>query len=206
MRQFETGATRDTDDHKLHFDQCFSSLVMREYAAFILKHGYQADGTRRPDNNWKKGIPTESYFSSMFRHFMDIYLHKEGNGKMAVEPLRDALCALMFNTMGYLYEVIQKEEEIERVQRSIVSFEDAMKESIAVHNGLLNTHVGAGEPEEPVCSDGLKEPYEPHCISGLEEDSEEAYENPLYAKREEEAKAIQEKFGIDRGNSFDCHF
>jgi hypothetical protein len=47
-------------------------------------------------------MPKNVYIKSAFRHFVDWWL--EHRGMESREGLEDALCALMFNTMGYLHE------------------------------------------------------------------------------------------------------
>ena len=68
------------------------------------KHRVQSDGSLRDSDNWQKGIPQDEYMKSMFRHFMEVWEihrnHPEGDRV-------DALCALLFNVMGYLHEEVK---------------------------------------------------------------------------------------------------
>ena len=100
VRTFESGATRDTDDGKLDYDGFLSPLVLRRYAEYMHKNRVQSDGTLRASDNWQKGIPREAYMKSMWRHFMDVWdqHHWEDGAR------NEALCALLFNVMGYLHE------------------------------------------------------------------------------------------------------
>lgn len=105
MRTFETGATRDDDADKLDFDGFLDPVVIFRYANYLHKHRRQADGKMRESDNWKKGMSVDVYMKSMWRHFMDVwYFHYHPSGQDAIE---EALCALMFNVMGYLYEEIK---------------------------------------------------------------------------------------------------
>lgn len=109
VREFETGATRDTDDGKLDFEGFFSPLVLQRRAEYMHQHRIQADGELRESDNWQKGIPFEAYMKSAWRHFFAWW--KRHRGLPANESLEDALCALMFNTEGYLHELLTLKEE-----------------------------------------------------------------------------------------------
>jgi len=110
MRAFETGATRDLDTDKPDFEACLSPLVLERYAKYIRECSYLPDGTQRPDDNWQKGIPKNSYMKSLLRHVMHVWaLHDgysvEDKGKSV--DIESALCAVLFNTMGYLFECVK---------------------------------------------------------------------------------------------------
>jgi hypothetical protein len=107
MRHFETGATRDDEDGKYDYEGFISPLVEKRFAAYMHQHRLQADGKMRSSDNWQKGIDPDAYIKSAARHFMDWRLHHDGFPREANESLEDALCALMFNTMGYLFEVLR---------------------------------------------------------------------------------------------------
>jgi len=111
MRQFETGATRDADNDKFDYEGFLSPLALQRYAAYMHAHRRQADGEMRDSDNWQKGIPTDAYIKSMFRHFVDLWLIHRGH---AVIDKRDghqvtreeALCAIAFNVFGSLHEAL----------------------------------------------------------------------------------------------------
>ena len=112
MREFETGATRDTDNDKLDYDGFLSPLVLKRYAQYLDKHRIQADGNLRESDNWQKGIPFTVYMKSGWRHFMDWWsLHRE-NVPVDSEKLEDALCAVLFNAMGYLHEYLKPRQTV----------------------------------------------------------------------------------------------
>lgn len=102
MRNFASGATRDTDENKPDYEGFISPLVLERYGVYMMKHQVQADGKLRASDNWQKGIPMEAYMKSGWRHFMDWW--KEHRKYGSREGLEDALCALLFNVMGYLHE------------------------------------------------------------------------------------------------------
>ena len=106
MRKFDTGATRDTAEGKLNYRRFFSSKVLKRRAEYMEKHRYQADGQVRDPDNWKKGIPLEAYADSTWRHHWELWALLE-EGKTAGEEVEEAICALMFNLEGYLYEILK---------------------------------------------------------------------------------------------------
>jgi hypothetical protein len=111
VRAFETGATRDVEDHKNDYEGFLNPLVIRAFGDYMHKHRVQSDGNLRPSDNWQKGMDQDAYMKSMYRHFLDVWtLHRgyvatdfDGN----IVELQEALCALMFNVMGYLYEELR---------------------------------------------------------------------------------------------------
>lgn len=102
IRTFDTGATRDTDSGKFDYEGFISPLVIERYGEYMHKNRMQADGSLRDSDNWQKGIPINAYMKSLWRHFFDVWkLHRGGIAEVAIE---EALCAVMFNAMGYLHE------------------------------------------------------------------------------------------------------
>lgn len=108
MRKFKSGATRDTDVGKYDYEGFLSPLVLERYGQYMDKHRKQADGKLRDSDNWQKGIPLTAYIKSGYRHFFDWWF--EHRGFKSREGLEDALCALIFNTMGYLHEILRKKK------------------------------------------------------------------------------------------------
>ena len=105
IRKFKTGATRDTDENKLDYEGFLSPLVLERYAEYMHENRIQPDGKLRSSDNWQKGIPKDAYIKSLFRHFMDLW--KEHRGLPSREGIEDALCGIIFNSMGYLYEELR---------------------------------------------------------------------------------------------------
>ena len=107
MREFATGATRDSEEGKLDYEGFLSPLVLERYAQYMNKHRVQADGKLRASDNWQKGIPRDAYMQSLWRHFFDVW--KEHRGLKSREGLENALCAVIFNAMGYLFEELKED-------------------------------------------------------------------------------------------------
>lgn len=103
MREFDTGATRDTNEGKYDYSGFISPAVMTIFAAYMHRHRKQADGTMRAANNWKKGIPVTAYHESLIRHVFEYWLYVEQHGGAFDEAI-DSLCAIMFNVQGLLHE------------------------------------------------------------------------------------------------------
>jgi len=106
MRKFKTGATRNTDIDKYDYEGFLSPIVLERFAAYMHKHRKQSDGGLRPSDNWQKGIPLDEYMKSGLRHVMDWWL--EHRGFKSREGLEDALCGVIFNGLGYLYEILKE--------------------------------------------------------------------------------------------------
>lgn len=107
MREFNTGATRDSDEDKLDYDGFLSPLVLRRYAEYMHKHRRQADEKMRASDNWKRGIPIDQYMKSKWRHFMETWILHHTPGKKASPEVEESLCAELFNTMGMLYQLLR---------------------------------------------------------------------------------------------------
>lgn len=111
IRQFDTGATRDSDKEKLDFEGFLSPIVLEEFAKYMHKHRKQSNDELRQSDNWMKGIPKEEYMKSAHRHFMDWWM--EHRGYKSREGLIDALMGLLFNVMGYSYELLKEKNKNE---------------------------------------------------------------------------------------------
>ena len=106
MRNFETGATRNTDVGKYDYEGFLSPLVIERYGEYMNKHRLQADGKLRDSDNWQKGIPRIAYMKSGFRHFFDWW--KEHRGITTKDGIEEAMMALLFNIMGYAHEYLKE--------------------------------------------------------------------------------------------------
>ena len=109
IRQFKTGATRDTDVNKYDYEGFLSPLVLERFGEYMNKHRIQRNGQLRDSDNWQRGIPSYAYMKSAWRHFMDLW--KEHRGLKTKDGIEEALCALMFNVMGYLHEHLKKNKK-----------------------------------------------------------------------------------------------
>lgn len=114
IRSFKTGATRDTSEHKLEYDGFLSPIVLQRFAEYMDKHRVQSDGGLRDSDNWQKlfGTPEEHRdvcMQSLLRHTMDLWLfHRGYKGR---DDIEEALCAIMFNSMAYMYSLLKDKEE-----------------------------------------------------------------------------------------------
>ena len=117
LREFDSGATRDTAEGKPEYGGFLSPLVLQRFGEYMHKHREQSDGSLRASDNWQKGIPVRVYLESLLRHVMDIWLYRLGFGKRAKESYEEALCAALFNIQGLLFEEL-KEGAANRVRRT----------------------------------------------------------------------------------------
>ena len=108
MRTFDTGATRSPLGDKPQYEGYLNPIVIKRFGEYMLKHQIQADGQRREPDNWQKGIPPKSLMDSKMRHDMDVWLHHRGYSYAATEPMEEALCGVLFNTMALLLHELSK--------------------------------------------------------------------------------------------------
>lgn len=109
IRQFSTGATRDTSDGKLEFARFLSPIVLKRYAEYMDVHRKQSDGNLREPDNWMNlfGDKHEDVcMDSLWRHLMDVWLINKGFPEEAREDTESALCAIMFNAQAWLFKVL----------------------------------------------------------------------------------------------------
>ena len=108
MREFSSGATRDTDETKIDYEGFLSPEVLERFGRYMTKHRIQADGKIRDSDNWQRGIPRDVYLKSLLRHVIEMwYIHRDGIPLGTRIDMEDALCAILFNAQGYLYELIR---------------------------------------------------------------------------------------------------
>lgn len=112
IRQFDTGATRDTDQNKLDYEGFYNPRVLEIYAQYLNKHRVQSDGNLRDSDNWQKGIPKNVYMKSLCRHLIAVWLIHRGyiakDNKENIVTLKDSLCGTIFNAMGMLLEILKE--------------------------------------------------------------------------------------------------
>ena len=119
IRTFDTGATRDTDIGKWDYEGFLSPLVLKRFAEYMHKCRIQSDGKLRESDNWQKGIPVKQYMKSKWRHFMDTWcFYRRSMDFYEVadygELLEESLCAELFNSMGFLHEVLKNKTKVDR--------------------------------------------------------------------------------------------
>ena len=112
MRTFAGGATRNCDKNKYDYEGFFSPLMFEAFAEYMHAHRMQADGNLRASDNWQAGIGCPVYMKSLWRHFFDLW--KIHRGLPATSPedghavtAKEACCAIIFNTQGYLHETLK---------------------------------------------------------------------------------------------------
>jgi hypothetical protein len=109
LRQFDSGATRDSDDDKLAYEAFLSPVALERYARYMHAHRIQPDGTLRDGDNWQRGIPIETYQDSLVRHLFQAWGAWRGTGvtdeKGRPVEVEEALCAILFNAFGLLHEM-----------------------------------------------------------------------------------------------------
>jgi hypothetical protein len=110
---FATGATRSTDAGKVDFEGHFNPEVLAIFGDYMNRHKVQRDGRLRASDNWQEGIPVFRYVKSLIRHTFEFW--RMWRGTTVTNPdsgsyftFRDVLCAMMFNTMGIIYELARK--------------------------------------------------------------------------------------------------
>lgn len=112
IRTFDTGATRDTAKGKLSYVKALSPIVLQRYVQYLDAHRKQPDGSLRDFDNWKKGIPEETYLDGLGRHFVAAWLLAQGfpaEDNHGPVTLEDTLCAIIFGASGWLHELLKKE-------------------------------------------------------------------------------------------------
>lgn len=104
-REFESGATRNSDEGKIDYEAFLSPTVIKAYGEYMHKNRKTEDGSLRDGDNWQKGIPVKEYMKSMWRHFFDVWSNHRGI-KTEEDEITN-LCAVMFNAMGMLHEKLK---------------------------------------------------------------------------------------------------
>ena len=132
IRQFDTGATRDTDEGKYDYEGFLSPRVIERYGEYMHKNRTMRDGSIRDSDNWQKGMGLTTFMKSGWRHFFDQWrIHRvmvwlaesvddapPTNAELVrelpryeLDALEEDLCGVLFNTFGYLHELIIAREE-----------------------------------------------------------------------------------------------
>jgi len=110
IQVFESGAIRNSDEHKYDFEGFLSPLVLERYGEYMHSHRKQRDGSLRDADNWQKGIPQEKYRKSLVRHLFDLWRAWRGDGTVIDKDtgktmdINELCCSVMFNVMGFLHE------------------------------------------------------------------------------------------------------
>ena len=93
MREFNSGATRDSDEGKNDYEAFLSFPVLKAYGDYMNKHRVQADGKLRDGDNWQKGFGDNHCsvcMKSLWRHFLDMWaIHR---GYKRIDKIGRASC------------------------------------------------------------------------------------------------------------------
>lgn len=115
IQTFESGATRNDDSDKFDMEGFINPEVLHAYGSYMHKHRFQRDGVIRAADNWQKGIPFRKYVKSLVRHTLDLW--RIERGYTVINPdtgqpftKQELCCAIMFNAMGYLKELVDPSE------------------------------------------------------------------------------------------------
>lgn len=116
VREFNTGATRDTDTGKNDYEGYFSPLVFQEFGNYMTKHRIQPDGKLRDSDNWQKGFGENHSavcMKSLWRHFLDFWAIHRGYKRYDSKDnheitILEAGSAILFNIMAYLHKILEK--------------------------------------------------------------------------------------------------
>ena len=96
IKVFKTGAMREDKSHKSRPD--LISPYFTERLGFVLAKGADKHGAR----NWEKGIPNDSFLSSLERHLV-AYKQSISKGYSSHNIDEDHLGQLAFNLMGLIH-------------------------------------------------------------------------------------------------------
>lgn len=107
VRVFDSGATRSPLGDKLQYEGYLNPLVLKRFAQYMKKHQVQSDGAVRAADNWQKNLPLESLYDSKTRHDMDVWLYARGYKTEMTDNIEEALCAVLFNTMAILKQILE---------------------------------------------------------------------------------------------------
>lgn len=133
IREFKTGATRDSDTGKYDYEGFLSFPVLQEFGKYMNKHRVQADGGLRDSDNWQKGFGDDHYkvcMKSAWRHFLDFWAIHRGYKRVDSKDgheitLLEAGCAILFNIMAYMHILLKNESNnrpfIERGKEDVKS-------------------------------------------------------------------------------------
>lgn len=120
IREWKTGANRDTMEGKIDFEGFLNPLVLEAYAKYMDKHRVMADGTLRASDNWQNLFGDEHLdvcMKSAWRHFHAWWM--EHRGYQSREGVEDAICGVIFNAQAYLLKIL-KEREINKKNTKIL--------------------------------------------------------------------------------------
>lgn len=116
MREFQSGAIRDTDEGKNDYDGFLSPLFIEAFGNYMTKHRQMPDGNLRASDNWQKGFGPGVGMKSLWRHFLDLWMITRGHKRLDPKDgheitLLEACCACFFNLQLIAHEKLQSDED-----------------------------------------------------------------------------------------------
>lgn len=131
--EYPTGALRDTNEGKPRYDLIAHEALDR--LAALMARGAEKYG----DNNWKRGIPTERFYESAFRHLMQWRSGDESE---------DHLAAVLFNISGIMYNQEHPELFMQDGEPELEGTDGRMRYTMNV-------------PKSAICQCGIGRAYSP---------------------------------------------
>ena len=120
IRQFESGATRDSEDSKNDYEGFLHPLIIQAFGDYMTRHRKQSDGKLRDSDNWQKMFGEKHKdvcIKSMWRHFLDLWLfHRGYEGRDNIE---DALAGIIFNAQAYWLKILNDKENSSHNKKQI---------------------------------------------------------------------------------------
>ncbi len=104
VRQFDTGAIRDTEEDKEDYVETISWSALKRYAQYMTEKK-----KKYGEGNFKKGIPASSYERSLVRHLQKYLANKHEGGQTELD--QDHLSGMLFNVFGIMHEEEMKKLE-----------------------------------------------------------------------------------------------
>lgn len=162
MRQFPSGAIRDSNLNKPHYEGYFSPLVIKRFGRFMLEHETLADGSRRAPDNWQQGFGVDATMDSLWRHFVDLCLCHDGFESESREDIENTLCAIIFNAQSYLYEILKPKRPIHEAHplsfghpsrqclRNVASFVHSVNRPAGTSKQIAELSLGVLDGHDPL--------------------------------------------------------
>jgi hypothetical protein len=108
MRQFKSGATRDSEDNKIDLEGFLSPIVLQAFGEYMNRHRNTANGVRESDN-WQKLFGDDHYdvcMKSLWRHFHDLWM--EHRGYKSRDGIENAINGCLFNLQAYYFKYLNE--------------------------------------------------------------------------------------------------
>lgn len=92
-------------------DGFLNPAVLERFCIYMAAHRTMPDGQVRASDNWQSGPSHGRPKRALKRHVLDVWLLERGYSGRESDNLEDALCAVMFNAMAELWELLQERGE-----------------------------------------------------------------------------------------------